>query len=406
MANYLDPYASELQGIQRQQEMAKMLLQQGQQQPQEQMVSGRVAPINPLQAFLPAFNTYQGMNLQKNAESEQKKLADLIRGETNTKNEEIINAMLGKDYQPAIAPEIQRDDMGNVMPNVQEQSGMKADPRLALALALKSGTQFGEGLAPSLMAQLTKPDETVKVGANETVLKVGKDGKPVVVYKNEISKEPKLHTVNGNLVNEQGQVVFKAPKDYAPHPLQVVDTPNGMMTFNPNTQTMTPLSANGKPIMGTKSNLPEGALKTITGVQNVSSALNDFEKNLKNFSSADMLNPSKRSLMSTDYQNTLLQLKEAYNLGVLNGNDYQIMTSILVDPNSPKAMLINKKSQIEQIDKLKNKLNDITTNTFKTHQREVPSNLIIPTQSQSSFDPQLLNFMTPEQRALFPNKAK
>jgi hypothetical protein len=168
MANYLDPYASELQGIQRQQEMAKMLLQQGQQQPQEQMVSGRVAPINPLQAFLPALNTYQGMNLQKNAESEQKKLADLIRSETNTKNEEIINAMLGKDYQPAIAPEIQRDDMGNVMPNVQEQSGMKADPRLALALALKSGTQFGEGLAPTLLTQLTKPNERVKLAQGET----------------------------------------------------------------------------------------------------------------------------------------------------------------------------------------------------------------------------------------------
>jgi hypothetical protein len=404
MANYLDPYAAELQGIQRQQKLAEMLMNQ--QQPQEQMVSGRVAPINPLQAFLPALNTYQGMNLQKNAEADTKKLADLVRGETNTKNEAIINAMLGKDYQPAIAPEIQRDDMGNVMPNVQEQSGMKADPRQALALALKSGTQFGESLAPTLLSQLTKPDETVKVGANETVLKVGKDGKPVLVYKNEIPKEPKLHTVGGNLVDEKGNVLFKERKEYAPHALQVIDTLNGMMTFNPNTQTMTPLSANGKPIMGTKSNLPEGALKTITGVQNVSSALNDFEKNLKNFSSADMLNPSKRSLMSTDYQNTLLQLKEAYNLGVLNGNDYQIMTSILVDPNSPKAMLIDKKAQIEQIDKLKNKLNDITKNTFKTHQREVPSNLIIPTQNQTSFDPQLLNFMTPEQRELFTNKAK
>jgi hypothetical protein len=189
MANYLDPYASELQGIQRQQEMAKMLLQQGQQQPQEQMVSGRVAPINPLQAFLPALNTYQGMNLQKNAESEQKKLADLIRGETNTKNEEIINAMLGKDYQPAIAPEIQRDDMGNVMPNVQEQSGMKADPRLALALALKSGTQFGEGLAPTLLTQLTKPNERVKLAQGESYGEVDKSGafKPIYTNPKEVT---------------------------------------------------------------------------------------------------------------------------------------------------------------------------------------------------------------------------
>jgi hypothetical protein len=166
MANYLDPYAAELQGIQRQQKLAEMLMNQ--QQPQEQMVSGRVAPINPLQAFLPALNTYQGMNLQKNAEAETKKLADLVRGETNTKNQAIIDAMLGKDYQPAIAPEIQRDDMGNVMPNVQEQSGQKPDMRQALALALKSGTPLGESLTPTILGQLTKQPERVKLGQGET----------------------------------------------------------------------------------------------------------------------------------------------------------------------------------------------------------------------------------------------
>jgi hypothetical protein len=386
MANYLDPYASELQGIQRQQEMAKMLLQQGQQQPQEQMVSGRVAPINPLQAFLPALNTYQGMNLQKNAESEQKKLADLVRGETNTKNEAIINAMLGKDYQPAIAPEIQKDDMGNVMPNVQEQSGMKADPRQALALALKSGTQFGESLAPTLLSQLTKPDETVKVGANETVLKVGKDGKPVLVYKNEIPKEPKFHTVGGNLVDEKGNIVFKAPKDYAPHPLQVVDTPNGMMTFNPNTQTMTPLMANGKPIMGTKGNLPEGATGQVTGVQNVISALGDLKNKIDTNKPSDMLDPNKRALMSTEYQNVVLQLKEAMRLGVLNGNDYQILTSMITNPNDPKALLISKETQLQQINNLNKKLNDMTKNVYKTHQREVPTNLMPTDQSNATGD--------------------
>jgi hypothetical protein len=191
MANYLDPYAAELQGIQRQQKLAEMLMNQ--QQPQEQMVSGRVAPINPLQAFLPALNTYQGMNLQKNAEADTKKLADLVRGETNTKNQAIIDAMLGKDYQPAIAPEIQRDDMGNVMPNVQEQSGMKADPRQALALALKSGTQFGESLAPTLLSQLTKQPERVKLGQGETY---------------------------GEYSNGQFKPLYTTPKEFTPTELQ------------------------------------------------------------------------------------------------------------------------------------------------------------------------------------------
>jgi len=187
MANYLDPYAAELQGIQRQQKLAEMLMNQP--QPQEQMVSGRVAPINPLQAFLPALNTYQGMNLQKNAEADTKKLADLVRGETNTKNEAIINAMLGKDYQPAIAPEIQRDDMGNMMPNVQEQSGQKPDMRQALALALKSGTPLGESLTPTILGQLTKQPERVKLGQGETYGEY-KDGQFKPLY--SAPKEEKL----------------------------------------------------------------------------------------------------------------------------------------------------------------------------------------------------------------------
>jgi len=162
MANYLDPYAAELQGIQRQQKLAEMLMNQP--QPQEQMVSGRVAPINPLQAFLPALNTYQGMNLQKNAEAETKKLADLVRGETNAKNQEIMDLYLGKE---AVRPNIQQDDEGNMMPNVQES--VAGNPRMALAKALSSGTQFGEQLVPTILGQLTKKPETVKLGQGETL---------------------------------------------------------------------------------------------------------------------------------------------------------------------------------------------------------------------------------------------
>jgi hypothetical protein len=267
------------------------------------------------------------------------------------------------------------------MPNVQEQSGQKPDMRQALALALKSGTPLGESLTPTILGQLTKPDETVKVGANETVLKVGKDGKPVLVYRNEIPKEPKFHTVGGNLVDEKGNIVFKAPKEYAPHALQVVDTPNGMMTFNPNTQTMTPLMANGKPIMGTKGNLPEGATGQVTGVQNVISALGDLKNKIDTNKPSDMLNPNKRALMSTEYQNVVLQLKEAMKLGVLNGNDYQILTSMITNPNDPKALLISKETQLQQIDNLNKKLNDMTKNVYKTHQREVPTNLMPTNQS-------------------------
>jgi hypothetical protein len=182
MANYLDPYAAELQGIQRQQKLAEMLMNQ--QQPQEQMVSGRVAPINPLQAFLPALNTYQGMNLQKNAEADTKKLADLVRGERQNELKDITNLMFGSEnYNQAVRPEIQRDDMGNVMPNVQEQVGTAPNIRNAYSKALLSQFPEANALAPALYGQLTKQPDIKEVAAGGSLVGI-KNGVATPLYTN------------------------------------------------------------------------------------------------------------------------------------------------------------------------------------------------------------------------------
>lgn len=211
MANYLDPYAAELQGIQRQQKLAEMLMQQGQQQPQEQMVSGRVAPINPLQAFLPALNTYQGMNLSKNVEAETKKLADLVRG----KNAEEVTKFF-EEMQKNPDEAIKMGAMSNV-PFLQQganallQNKFKEDVPLILAPGAKAVKKTGEVLASNV-------------------------------------PEKKLHTVNGNLVDENGNIVFKAPKEYAPHAPQIIDTEIGKAVYDPNKGTTTPLMMNGQPL--------------------------------------------------------------------------------------------------------------------------------------------------------------
>ena len=187
MANYLDPYAAELQGIQRQQKLAEMLMNQP--QPQEQMVSGRVAPINPLQAFLPALNTYQGMNLQKNAEADTKKLADLVRGERQNELKDITNLMFGSEnYNPAVKPEIQRDDMGNVMPNVQEQVGTAPNIRNAYSKALLSSFPEANALAPALYGQLTKQPDIKEVAQGGSLVGV-KNGVVTPLYTNPAKEE-------------------------------------------------------------------------------------------------------------------------------------------------------------------------------------------------------------------------
>ena len=187
MANYLDPYASELQGIQRQQKLAEMLMNQP--QPQEQMVSGRVAPINPLQAFLPALNTYQGMNLQKNAEADTKKLADLVRGERQNELKNISNLTFGsEDYNPAIRPDIQRDDMGNIMPNVQEQVGSAPNIRKAYDVASMSQNPQANALASALYGQLTKQPDIKEVAQGGSLVGV-KNGVVTPLYTNPAKEE-------------------------------------------------------------------------------------------------------------------------------------------------------------------------------------------------------------------------
>jgi hypothetical protein len=129
-------------------------------------------------------------------------------------------------------------------------------------------------------------------------------------------------------------------------------------------------------------NIPESATGQITGVENVKSALGDLKTRIETFKKTDMINPNSRALMNTDYQNVMLQLKEAMKLGVLNGNDYQILSSMIVNPNSAEGAIVNKNTKLEQITNLEKKLNDMTSNVYKTHQKNVPANLA-PTSVQN-----------------------
>jgi hypothetical protein len=52
---------------------------------------------------------------------------------------------------------------------------------------------------------------------------------------------------------------------------------------------------------------------------------------------------------------------------------------MITNPNDPKALLVNKETQLEQINNLSKKLDDMTKNVYKAHQRNVPSNLETPT---------------------------
>jgi hypothetical protein len=227
---------------------------------------------------------------------------------------------------------------------------------------------------------------------------------------NAIPKQQESKVVGNTLVGPDGKVIYTAPKEFAPHPVQMIDTQNGMVQFDPNTRSVTPVMINGQQIMGNKGNLPEAATKQVTGATNLKDAITNYKDTLQGFNTLDMASPDARAKMGNAYNNMMLQAKEAYNLGVLNGPDYAILQSVVKDPTKLSALLTSKEALQGQATDLSKQADRIIENVYKTHNRTVPANLLTPTPPAPSakkggipvgITPAEWNAMSPADKKLF-----
>lgn len=85
---------------------------------------------------------------------------------------------------------------------------------------------------------------------------------------------------------------------------------------------------------------------------NASDALNAFEKSLDTIGST-VLPSVNHDALQTDYENLQLQMKEMYNLGVLNGPDLVLMRRIVQDPTSLRGRAMAHGSGDEQSRRIK-----------------------------------------------------
>ncbi|WP_421883308.1 hypothetical protein [Methylibium sp.] len=111
--------------------------------------------------------------------------------------------------------------------------------------------------------------------------------------------------------------------------------------------------------------LPEKQQNQVVGVQNLSNAISEYRKELAGFGKLDTLSPDARARMGTKYNNMMLQAKEAYNLGVLNGPDLEILTSVITDPRSFKGALTSKDaldSQASELDRIMGGIGAVSAN--------------------------------------------
>lgn len=347
MGNLPPELYDQQQALNRQQQMAQMLMQQGQKQPQAQMIGNRYVPPSWTQSLQPIVSMLAGAYIGKQGDEQAKELAKGLREYKTMENQAISEAAKAGDWQKVL-------DLG-----AQSYTG--------------AGKEYTKAAVEHLIPKAT---------------------------------EPKV--VGNYLVDSKGNPIFKAPKEYAPHAVQVIDTPNGLIQFDPNTRQMTPVMSGGQPLMGNKGALPEGANKQVTGATNLKSAIDNYKDTLKGFGTLDIVNPDARAKMGNAYNNMMLQAKEAYNLGVLNGPDYQILQSVVKDPTNPSSLLTSKKALNEQATDLGKQADLIISNVYKTHGRNVPANMQAAPAAPNTpqIDPKLLQFMTPEQQALFKQKGQ
>jgi hypothetical protein len=167
--------------------------------------------------------------------------------------------------------------------------------------------------------------------------------------------------------------------------------------------------------------LPEGLNKQVTGAVNLTDAIADYQSKIKSFGIKDFANPNKRAEMGNAYNNMMLQAKEAYNLGVLNGPDYDILQKVVRDPTNVSSLAFANNALSKQADSLRKTASDIVKNAYMSQGREVPLDVSMkfvkkeepkvekPTIKQqlglskapAGVDPKVWNVMTPEEKALF-----
>jgi hypothetical protein len=303
----------ELQDVSRQRKLADLLMAQGMQQPQGQMISGHYVAPSFTQQLNPLANILAGQAVGERADTKQAQMAEMLRVKGDAAAKDVMDTY-------------------------------KQDPQAALAKATQY-QQFPQ--VKALLPQLSKvalPEATTLEREFAAVKAQGYQGN-INDFKNQMSEYQKSQAANDKqrLGLEGARLNLEQQK--AAQELQF-----------------------GKP-------LPEGALKQVTGATNLKDAIDNYKTKLKDFSTLDMANPDARANMGNAYNNMMLQAKEAYNLGVLNGPDYAILQSVVKDPTKLTSVLVSKKALEQQATDLSKQADTIVANAYKTHNRPVPAGL-------------------------------
>lgn len=317
------------QALNRQQQMAQLLTQQGMNQPQGQMVSGRYVAPSFFQYAAPLAQLYAGQRIAEKSDKAMLDLAEQLRRGKEEETRAIMEQLKPRDVQTEMAGPY----TGNVPMPVATQT-LPPDFQAATNLALQSRYGAGKELLPTLINRaLPEPI------------------KPTTEMQNY--EYAKSQGYKGTLNDFKNQIT--------PYQQEQLKLDREKFEFEKNK-----VSNKG---------LPEGLNKQVTGSINLTDAISDYQKKLSNYGLSDFANPNKRAEMGNAYNNMMLQAKEAYNLGVLNGPDYDILQRVVKDPTKVSSLAFSNDALSQQADSLRTTAAGIVKNAYMSQNREVPADI-------------------------------
>jgi hypothetical protein len=170
MGNMSPEEYAQQQALTRQQQMATLLMQQGTQQPQGQMVSGRYVPTSFFQNLVPIANIAASKYVGEKADTEQAKLAAAIRQNRNKAEQRISDLAFGTPAIPGIEGGIY--DSNNQLTKETTRDMYGADMQL--------NPQYRQ-VAPVAGVEATKPDLASALREiNTNMYGAGKEIKPLL----------------------------------------------------------------------------------------------------------------------------------------------------------------------------------------------------------------------------------
>lgn len=131
------------------------------------------------------------------------------------------------------------------------------------------------------------------------------------------------------------------------------------------------IGADGQPL-GAKDSKPSTEyLKQAEAYRNMDDAITGYKSVLSKFDTYDSMNPAKRAELNTAYNNAMLQAKEIYRLGVLNGPDERIITSIIKNPLDLTSAIVPKEALLKQAGDLQEIIKRNNENLAKVNKQPV-----------------------------------